>query len=252
MFSAIWHNIFFDPIYNGLVFFIDIIPGGDVGLAIIAITLLVKVVLLPLSFKAARTQLVMRELEPHLKELKEKYTDKKDREKLARETMAAYQEAGINPFASILLLFIQIPIIIALYLSVYKGGGVQLPEINVDLLYSFVMVPQLVDMHLLGLINIAEKSLGLAALAGITQFIHTKLMMPPLPKRDPNKPASFGEDMKHSMQLQMRYVMPIIIFFVAYTISAAIALYFLVSNLAAIAQEYIVRRKVPRPSDTTK
>lgn len=251
MFSNIWHTVFFDPIYNGLVFFIDVIPGGDVGLAIIAITLLVKVILLPLSFKAARTQLVMRELEPRLKELKEKYGEKKDREKLARETMAAYQEVGINPFASILLLFIQIPIILALYFSVFTGGGVKLPDINVDLLYSFVMIPQLVDMHFLDLVNIAEKSFILAALAGITQYIHTKLMMPPLAKRDPSKPASFGEDMKHSMQLQMRYVMPVIIFFVAYTISAAIALYFLVSNLAAIAQEYVVRKRVPRPSETT-
>lgn len=250
MFSSIWHNVFFDPVYNGLVFFVDVIPGGDVGLAIIGITLLVKLVLLPLSFKAARTQLVMRELEPRLKELKEKYSEKKDREALARKTMEAYKTAGINPFASILLLLLQIPIIIALYLSVFNGGGVRLPEINTELLYSFVMIPQLVDMQFLGLIDIGAKSLLLAALAGATQFMHTRMVMPKLSPRDPNKPASFGEDMKHSMQLQMRYVMPIIIFFVAYTISAAVALYFFVSNIAAIGQEYVVRKRVPRPEVT--
>src|SRR5688572_7752938 len=120
MFSAIWHNVFFDPVYNVLVYLIAIIPGGDVGLAIIGLTVVVKIVLIPLSIKAARTQRVMRELEPKLKEIKDKHKD--NREELARLTMAAYKDGGINPFASILLLFIQLPIIIALYLSVYSGG----------------------------------------------------------------------------------------------------------------------------------
>src|SRR3989344_1062856 len=126
--SNFWHTIFFDPIYNLLVYLIDIVPGGDVGVAIILVTIIVKVILLPLSLKAARTQLAMREIEPMLKELKEKYKDK--REEYAKATMEAYKKAGVNPFSSIVLLFVQIPIIIALYLSVYKGGGVALPAIN--------------------------------------------------------------------------------------------------------------------------
>ena len=67
MFNYIWHTFFFDPVYNGLVFFIDVIPGGDVGLAIIATVIVVKTILLPLSIKAAKTQRVMREIEPKLK-----------------------------------------------------------------------------------------------------------------------------------------------------------------------------------------
>lgn len=238
MFSSIWHNFFFDPVYNGLVFFVDVIPGGDVGLAIILTTVLVKVLLLPLSIKAAKTQVVMREIEPKLKELKEKITDKQEQ---ARAMMDIYKEAGINPFASILQLFIQIPIIIALYLSVYRGGGVPLPDINVDLLYSFVPSPETVSMLFLGMMDIAQKSLPLAALAGFTQFIHAQMSIPkPEPRKDGE--TDLKGDFARSMQTQMRYVMPILIFFVAYTISAAIALYFVVSNLMAIAQEFLVRK----------
>jgi YidC/Oxa1 family membrane protein insertase len=240
MFSYIWHTFFFDPIYNGLIFFIDTIPGGDVGLAIVGITIVVKLILLPLSIRAAKTQKLMREIEPRLKEIKE--THKDDRETLARETMTAYKEMGIRPFASIFLLFFQIPIVIALYWSVYRGGGVPLPDINVDLLYAFVPTPETANMIFLGLIDVAGKSLPLAALAGITQFFHARLAMPAPEPRAKDAAPDLKADFARSMSLQMRYVMPVIIFIVAYTISAAIALYFTVSNLMAIGQEYIVRK----------
>ncbi len=240
MFSYIWHTFFFDPIYNGLIYFIDIIPGGDVGLAIIAITVVVKFILLPLSIKAAKTQKVMRELEPKLKAIKEDHKD--DKEAQARAMMAIYKEGGINPFASILLLFIQIPIIIALYLSVYSGGGIALPAVNVDLLYSFIPTPETISTMFLGFMDITARSLPLAILAGFTQFIHAQWSIPKPDPRDPNAAPNFKDDFARNMNLQMRYVMPVIIGVVAYTISAAIALYFVVSNLMMIAQEVFIRR----------
>ena len=241
MFSTIWHTVFFDPIYNSLVFFIDVVRGGDVGTAIVLTVVLVKVILLPVSLKAARTQLIMHEMDPKMREIKEKYKD--NREEQARQTLALFQTNKVNPFSSILLLFIQIPIVIALYFAVYSGGGVKLPDINTALLYSFIPVPETVSMLFLGMMDIAAKSLPLAFLAGFTQFIHTRMSLPVLAPRDPNVEASFKDDFGRSMQLQMRYVMPIIIFVAAYTISAAIALYFVVSNLMMIVQEVIVRRK---------
>jgi len=241
MWSFIWHTFFFDPIYNGLVFFIDVVPGGDVGIAIILTTVVVKVILLPLSLKAARTQRLMKELDPKLKEIKEKYKDK--REELARATMDVYKDAGLNPFASILLLFVQIPIIIALYWAVSQGGGAPLPAINTDLLYSFIPTPETVDMLFAGLIDMAGKSLPLAVLAALTQFVHAQMSFPkPEPRKEGAEP-NMKEDFARSMQMQMRYVMPVIIGVVAYTISAAIGLYFVVSNLVAIAQEHFVKKE---------
>jgi YidC/Oxa1 family membrane protein insertase len=239
--SYIWHTVFFDPIYNGLVFFIDVVPGGDVGLSIIFTVIAVKLLLLPLSLKAARTQLVMNTITPRLEEIKKAYKD--NREEQARKTLELFQEYRVNPFSSILLIFVQIPIVIALYLAVYSGGGVKLPEVNTSLLYEFMPTPEAVSMFFLGMLNIAEKSLPLALLAGITQYVHTHLSMPKLTPREKNAEPSFKDDFNRSLQLQMRYVMPVIIVIAAYTISAAIALYFTVSNLMSIAQEFVVRHK---------
>jgi YidC/Oxa1 family membrane protein insertase len=239
MFSFIWHTFFFDPIYNGLVFFIDVIPGGDVGLSIVAITVLVKFLLLPLSIKAARTQVVMREIEPRLKELRDTITDRQEQ---AKAMMEVYREAGINPFASILLMFIQIPILIALYLSVYSGGGIPLPAINTDVLYSFVPTPETISMILLGFQDITARSIPLAIAAGVLQYIHGTFTIPKPTPRDKDKAPSFKEDMTRNMQFQMRYFMPVIIGVVAYTISAGIALYFAVSAIMSIGQEVVVRR----------
>lgn len=239
MFSNIWHTVFFDPVYNGLVFFIDIIPGGDVGLAIIAITVVVKFILLPLSIKAAKTQKVIKEIEPKLRKIQEENKD--NREALAQATMDLYKEAGINPFASILLLFVQLPFVIALYLSVSSGGGMPLPNINENLLYFFVAAPETVDMIFLGFIDITAKSLPLALLAGLTQFIHAKLSLPKLEPRNPDE-VSMKADFARSMDLNMRYVLPGIIAVVAYTLSASIALYFVVSNSVAIVQEFVLRK----------
>lgn len=240
MFTYIWHTFFFDPVYNGLVFFIDVIPGGDVGLAIIATVIIVKTILLPLSIKAAKTQRIMREIEPKLKELKEKFKDK--REEQAKAMMDIYKEAKINPLASIGLIFLQIPIVIALYFSVSKGGGVTLPNINLDILYSFIAAPSVVNMNFLGIVDIAGKSLVLAVLAGVTQYFQVKVSMPAISPKDPNAAPNFKDDFARNMQLQMRYMMPVIIFFVAYAVSASIALYFFVSNLVAITQEFYIKK----------
>lgn len=240
MFSYLWHTFFFDPIYNGLVFFIDVMPHGDVGLAIIALIVVVKVILLPLSIKAVKTQRLMKEIAPKLQEIKEKYKDQ--REEQAKAMMSAYREAGLNPFAGFLVMFIQIPVVIALYLAVYSGGGVALPQINADLLYSFLVVPSLVDMHFLGMIDIASKSLPLALLAGITQYFQIRYSMPELPATDPDKTPDFKDEFSRMLQLQMKYVFPPLIFVVAFVSASVIALYFVVTNVVTIILELFIRK----------
>ncbi len=188
-------------------------------------------------------------MSPKLDELKLRYKDQ--REELARKTMELFRTYQINPLSSIVLLFIQIPIIFALYFAVYKGGGIALPSINEILLYPFIPIPETVNMIFLGLIDITEKSLPLALLAGITQYIHTNLSLPPMLPREAGAEPNFKEDLKRSMHLQMKYVLPVIIVFAAYSISAAIGLYFTISNIMSIAQEYIVRQKGLKLTDST-
>ncbi|MFT5849385.1 MAG: YidC/Oxa1 family membrane protein insertase [Patiriisocius sp.] len=242
MWSYIWHTFFFDPVYNSLVFFIDVVPGGDVGLAIVATVIFIKIVMLPLSIKVTKMQVVMRDLDPKIKQLKKDVPDKQEQ---AKAMMELYKEANINPLSSVFLMFVQFPIIIALYLAVSNGAGFPFPDINADLLYSFIMRPEAPTMIMLGFFDITLKSLPLALLAGATQFLHVHMSMPaPTPKKEGDEP-SLKDDFARSMQMQMRYIMPVIIVVIAYTLSAAIALYFTVSNLMAIAQEFIVRRHRP-------
>lgn len=240
MFSYIWHTFFFDPIYNTLVFFVDIAPRGDVGIAIICTVVFVKTILLPLSIRAAKTQKAMKEIEPKLKEIKEKHKD--DRQAQAHAMMEVYREAEISPFASIALIFIQIPIVFALYFAVISGGGVQLPDINLSLLYSWVSAPEVVNTKFLEIVDITGRSLILAVLAGVTQFFQINMTLPKMQPRDPNAAPDMKDEFMRNMQMQMRYVMPVIIAVVAYTISAAIALYFFVSNIVGILQEFYVRK----------
>jgi YidC/Oxa1 family membrane protein insertase len=240
MFNFIWHTIFFDPIYNTLVFFIDHVPNGDVGLAIVATVMIVKVVLLPMAIKAARTQRIMREIEPKLKEIKEIHKD--DKEAQAKEMMKAYADFKLNPFASIALMFIQIPVIFALYFSVSKGGGIVLPDINTALLYSFIAEPVKISMHFLGFFNMATHSVTLALGAGITQFFYIRQTLPKLPPKDTTKEADFKEDFIRNMHVQMKYLMPFLITGIAYSFPATIALYFFVSNLVSIGLEYYVKK----------
>src|SRR3989344_1552529 len=113
MISTFFHAVFYNPIYNALVALVALVPGSDVGIAVILLTVGIRLVLLPFSLSAARTQLAMKTLEPKIKELKEKH--KGDKEKEALETLALYRAEQVNPFASILTVFIQIPVLLALY-----------------------------------------------------------------------------------------------------------------------------------------
>lgn len=236
--TFIYHNFIFYPLYNAFIFLIGTFPFLDAGLAIIVFTLIVRLLLFPLASKSVRTQAIMRTMNPEIEALKEKYKD--DKEKQAKETMALYKKYKLNPFASILLLFIQLPILLGLY-RVFLSTG--LPNIDTNILYSFVPKMVHINMVFIGLINITSKSIILALFAGITQFFQAKLMMPTPAK----KTGSGGTpDFAYQMSVQMKYILPIVIFFIAYTTKSAVAIYLTVSNLFMIGQELFMRRKLAR------
>src|SRR3989338_1182559 len=235
MFKEFFLAVVYNPLYNWLVFLIDVVPLADVGIAVIILTLAVKFILFPLTRGAIRSQALMNAIKPDLDLIRD--THKDDRQEQARQTMALYKEKGIHPFSVIVPLFIQIPIIFGLYWVFLKGG---LPNVNVDVLYSFIPVPTNVNMHFLGQIDMAGKSIILALLAGATQFLHARLSMPKLSAVSGER--YFKDDLAKSFQFQMRYVFPVMVAIIAYTISAAVALYWLTSNVFSIGQEILVRR----------
>ncbi len=236
MVSALFHTVFYNPIYNALVAFVALVPGSDVGIAVILITILIRLLLLPFSLSAARTQRAMKALEPKIKELKEKH--KGDKEKEALETLALYRDARVNPFASFLTVFIQIPILLALY-WVFRYEA--FPVIDAARLYAFTPVPHAVSLEFLGFISVTGKSIVLAVLAGITQFLQAHLAL-----SGTMKPASGGAqgDFQRVMGLQLKYVFPFLIATISYTTSGAVALYFITTNLVGALQEWHVRRVI--------
>ena len=240
---AFFNTFFYEPLYNGLVFLISIMPGADVGLAVIVLTLLVKIIILPLSHKSVASQAKMRSIEPEMKRVKERHKDKQEQ---ARQVMDLYKKHGVNPFSGCFLMLVQLPIIFALYWVFFKGLA---NNIDQTILYSFVVAPEQINVHFLGFIDMSQKNIILAALAGISQYFQMKLSMPPIPKDDGEKKKgdmSFKEEFAKNMNLQMRYMLPGIVFFVAYSISSAVALYWLVSNLFSIGHELVVKRKALR------
>lgn len=235
----LFNTLIFNPLYNGLVFLIDIVPYADVGFAVILLTIFVKLILFPLAHKVAHMQVKIREITPQLEELKETY--KEDRHEQTIKMMALYKEHNIRPFLSILVVFIQLPIILGLYWVFFRGG---LPVIQTELLYGFVPIPEMVNMQFLGLVDMGGRSIVLALLAGITQFIYSAFALPkPKPR---SETPTIKEDLAHSFHLQMKYVMPVIIVVISYTISSAIALYWATSNIFSIMQELIVRREMKK------
>ena len=237
MIGNIFNTILYQPLLNGLIFLVSIVPYGDIGLAVIILTLLVKVILFPFAHKSIKTQRRMKEVEPEIKKIKEKYN--KDKQEQARKVMELYQTHNLNPFSGCLFFIIQMPLIIALYWVFWKGLS---NGVDAELLYSFIPVPESVNFNFLGFIDMTGKSYFLAALAGISQYFQLQLSLPPVPPKNEST-GSLKEEFTRNFTLQMKYMFPVFVFFISYTISAPVALYWAVSNIFMIAHELVVRRR---------
>lgn len=236
MISSIFISFIVKPFYNSLIFLVDFITN-DLGLAIIILTVVFRFIIFPLSKNQIKTQIKMRDIQEPLKDLKKKHKD--NPQLMAQEMMDLYKRNDIKPFSGILLMFIQLPLLFGLYYMFLRAG---LPNVNMDLIYSFIPSPENIDTVFLG-IELTSKSVILALIASITQYFQAKLL---LPKKDDNKKPEKGsmEDVMQNVQTQMVYVIPIIILFVSYTFGAIIALYFVVSNIFSIVQEFYLKKTI--------
>ncbi len=234
-----FNTFLFNPLYNCLIFIINMVPGGDIGIAIIILTILVRLVILPLYIKSIRMQMKMKEIEPIMAEIKIKY--EKDKMEQSRQIMELYKKSKINPFITFVVLLIQLPIILALFF-VFKDSFV----IHKDIIYSFINIPTNVNQQFLGFIDItASKNYFLAVMTGLTQYIQMQFALPKPAKKDPNsKNPSFKDDLARSMDIQMRYVMPIMIIFISIGLPAAISIYWVTSNVIATVFEIIIKRNI--------
>jgi YidC/Oxa1 family membrane protein insertase len=236
----LWNVLIYNPIYNALIFIAQHVTAQDVGLAVVVLTIIIRLALFPISKKSIVGQYKMKALEPKLQEIKNRGLSKEEE---AKETFALYKIEKINPLSGCLYLVIQLPILFALYFSF--SHGISQP----GHLYSSLTTEGLNNMFL-GLIDITKPFLPLAILAGITQAIQAFLApTPTTPSRkdDNNMQTQFTK----TLALQTKYVLPIIIIFVASRLASAVALYWSVANLFSILQELYLRRTVRNKIVTT-
>ncbi len=233
--SEIFKIVLYQPILNLLVFLYNIIPGHDLGLAIIILTIILKVILLPLSKKSLKSQKALQDLQPKIDEIKKKFADKKEEQ--AKAMMNLYKENKVNPFSSCLPLLIQLPFLIAVF-QVFRDG---LGNGSLNLVYSFISKPETVNTISLGFLNLSDKSIPLAVLAGLAQYWQSKMM---ITKRPPQKTVGAkDEDMMAIMNKQMLYMMPILTVFISMSFPAGLSLYwFITTVLTGLQQLYLFRK----------
>jgi len=231
--TLLYNEILYRPLFNGLIFLYNVIPGHDFGIAIIVLTLISRVILYPLNQKAIKSQKALAELQPKIKEIQQKY--KNEKEKQGQALMELYKVHKINPASGCLPFLVQFPVLIALF-SVFRSG---LDPEKLNGLYSFVSHPGAINNMFLGLINLAEKNYILAILAGALQFIQTKMMTP----KNPNAAKAGSSDFSSMMNKQMLYFFPILTTFIAASLPAGLGLYWVAMTAFGIAQQYFVMKK---------
>lgn len=231
--TFLYHTFFYDPLLNLLVVLYKTLAFNNLGLAIIFLTVLIRVILFPLFQKSARYQIIMQKLQPKVTELQRKYKD--DKTKQTEELLALYRENKTNPFSGFLFILLQLPILIALYqifLNILK------PEIFVRL-YSFVQAPAELHPTLLGLINLASPSILMVGLAAIAQYFQISTALPK-PQKD-HQPSA-----QEKMSKRMAYVAPVLTIFIFYTLPAAVSLYWLTTSLFSVVQQELIQKNLKK------
>ncbi len=238
----LFNVILFQPLLNLLVFLYNTIPGHDLGIAIIALTVIIKIILYPLARQSIKAQKSMQELQPKVEAVKQQY--KNDKEQQAKAMMQLYKDNKVNPLSSCLPLLIQLPFLIAVY-QVFRTG---LQTIGPGQIYSFIYNPGQLNLISLGILDLANPNVILAVITGAAQFWQTKMLMTKQPPKEVQKtPGAKDEDMMAIMNKQMLYFMPLMTVFIGVSLPSGLILYWLVMTLLTVAQQAIMFRPKKQP-----
>lgn len=227
--AELWNTVILEPILNVLIA-LSTALANNFGLAIIGLTVVVRVILFPLTVRQTRSTKAMQTLQPQIQELQKKYS--RNQQKLQQEMMKLYKEAGINPLGCIWPMLIQLPVWIALYQSIIRALA-STPENLLDLsqhLYDWQFVSQAIPLneHFLGLM-LSQPNMIIAVLVGVTMWLQQKMVTAP------------PTDPKQAQMTQMTtLMMPLMFGFICLSFPSGLALYWLISNLISIVIQYFV------------
>ncbi|ARI75522.1 YidC family membrane integrase SpoIIIJ [Halobacillus mangrovi] len=216
--TGFWNEYIVYPLSKTLLFFADV-TGGSYGLAIIIVTIIIRVLLLPLNVKQLKSSKAMQDIQPELKELREKYSSKdaQTQQKLQQETMQLFQKHGVNPLAGCLPIIVQMPILIGFYHAIMRTKEIET--------HNFLWL------------ELGSADPFLAILTAATTFLQQKLMM------------AGGAAAQNPQMQMMLYIMPLMIGTFAFFFPSALALYWIVGNIVMILQTIFIRK--PMMKDAT-
>ena len=240
---GIFNVIIYQPIYNLLIFLYSIL-WNDLGLAIIALTIVIKLLFIPLSKKQIESQKELQKIQPKIKELQKKY--KNDKETQSRKMMELYKEHKINPAAGCLPLVAQMVVFVSMYRII---GGLTKNDnfqVNLDNLYSFINHSDHVEKIFMGFLDLSIASIPLAIITAGLQYYQIKMMQQKNEKKqsEENTGKDAGTpDMAAMMSKQMAIIIPMVILFSGFSLPSGLVLYWLTSTAFAIVQQWMIMHK---------
>ena len=242
----VWYLIIGNPILNVLIA-LSYLLYGSFGLAIIALTIIVRLISWPLTKRQLNSTKALQNMQPKIQELQKKYG--KNKQKLQQEMMKLYKEAGVNPLGCIWPMLIQLPIWIALYQAILKALATT-PENLLDLahrLYSWDIVNQAIPLSsmFLGFDLGSNNNFILAIIVGGTMWLQQKMTQ--APAVDPRQ---------QSTSRMMLLMMPLMFGFITLMVPSGLALYWVTSNIIGIVTQYFMAGgwgylKSPSPTQST-
>lgn len=230
MIGYLWNTLLENPMVNVMIVLNNLL-FGNFGLAIIAFTIIMRIITWPLMSKQIKASREMSKLQPRIQEIQKKYKDPRRRQE---ETMKLYREAGMNPLGCLLPMLIQMPIWIALYNTIRTALGTT-PEALLNLsqrLYPWSYIQHAVPLenHFLWLdLGRPDSTFILAVLVGVTMYIQQKMTTPAT--TDPRL---------QSQNNMMLIMMPMLFAYFTITVPSGLALYWAVSNLIGIMLQYVM------------
>lgn len=215
------------PTVSALLFIYNTITFQDLGLAIVFLTIVVRVVLFPVFYKGAKDQALMQRIQPHIKKIQLDHKDNKEAQ--ARAMLDLYKKYKLNPFAGIFLLILQLPVFIVLFQVFSK-------ELSTGIFATTT---------LLGFIDLGAKGYVLPIIAAAAQYFQTKLMMGPQAKNASNE----NDNLMARMAKTMAVVGPAFTFFILVNLPAALSVYWTVSGVFSIFQQIYINKRLPKFED---
>jgi len=236
--GSFFNTILYQPLFNALVFLYNTIAFQDLGVAIVMLTVVVRVILYPLFYKSFHNQTLMQKIQPHIQKIQ--HDHKGDREKQAQALMELYRHHNVNPFSSFFLILIQLPILITLYRLFLNGIS---PE-SFGNLYSFIIGPTELNHSFLGLIDLQNKSIVIVVLAAALQYFQGRMSLPKATKGD-SSPTS-------KVSRSMVIIGPILTVGILATLPSAIGIYWFASSAFSIAQQAIINKQLNKGNGAIK